>query len=56
VYEHGLVPINQLANRFVNDPNTVVQVKQQVKATVSEVDIPHKRNALSMKTASKEKI
>jgi uncharacterized protein len=49
VHQDGLVHISQLANRFVNDPNTVVQVNQQVKVTVLEVDIPRRRIALSMK-------
>ncbi|WP_447968028.1 Tex family protein [Nitrospira sp. M1] len=49
VHQDGLVHISQLANRFISDPNTVVQVNQQVKVTVMEVDIPRKRIALSMK-------
>jgi uncharacterized protein len=54
VHQDGLVHISQLANRFVSDPNTVVQVNQQVKVTVLEVDIPRKRIALSMKAISNE--
>jgi len=49
VHQDGLVHISQLANRFVSDPNTVVQVNQQVKVTVLEVDVPRKRISLSMK-------
>ena len=49
VHQDGLVHISQLANRFVRDPNTVVQVNQHVKVTVLEVDIPRKRISLSMK-------
>ncbi|MGE3939738.1 MAG: Tex family protein [Nitrospirales bacterium] len=49
VHQDGLVHISQLANRFVSDPNTVVQVNQQVKVKVLEVDILRKRIALSMK-------
>jgi uncharacterized protein len=49
VHQDGLVHISQLANRFISDPNTVVQVNQQVKVTVLEVDVPRKRIALSMK-------
>ena len=49
VHQDGLVHISQLANRFVSDPNTVVQVHQQVKVTVLEVDIPRRRIALSLK-------
>ncbi|MBA3612335.1 MAG: RNA-binding transcriptional accessory protein [Nitrospirales bacterium] len=51
VHQDGLVHISQLANKFVSDPNTVVQVNQQVKVTVLEVDIPRKRISLSMKAA-----
>ena len=54
VHQDGLVHISQLANRFVSDPNTVVQVNQQVTVTVLEVDIPRKRIALSMKAIQNE--
>jgi uncharacterized protein len=49
VHQDGLVHISQLANRFVSDPNTVVQVNQQVTVTVLKVDVPRKRISLSMK-------
>ena len=49
VHQDGLVHISQLANRYISDPNTVVQVNQQVKVIVLEVDIPRKRISLSMK-------
>ncbi|NKB80294.1 MAG: S1 RNA-binding domain-containing protein [Nitrospirales bacterium] len=52
VHQDGLVHISQLANRFVSDPNTVVQVNQHVNVTVLKVDIPCRRIALSMKTGS----
>jgi uncharacterized protein len=54
VHQDGLVHISQLANRFVSDPNTVVQVNQRVKVTVLEVDIPRRRIALSMKAVPTE--
>jgi uncharacterized protein len=54
VHQDGLVHISQLANRFISDPNTVVQVNQQVKVTVLEVDIPRRRIALSMKAVPTE--
>ena len=54
VHQDGLVHISQLANRYISDPNTVVQVQQQVKVTVLEVDIPRKRIALSMKAVPSE--
>ncbi|MCA9499533.1 MAG: RNA-binding transcriptional accessory protein [Nitrospira sp.] len=56
VHQDGLVHISQLANKFISDPNTVVQVHQQVKVIVLEVDIPRKRIALSMKAAPSGKI
>ena len=54
VHQDGLVHISQLANRYVSDPNTVVQVNQHVKVTVLEVDIPRKRISLSMKAVPSE--
>ncbi len=49
VHQDGLVHISQLADQFVDDPNKVVKVQQQVMVTVTEVDAPRKRIALSMK-------
>ena len=49
VHQDGLVHISQLADRFVKDPNEVVNVRQQVKVRVLEVDIARKRISLSMK-------
>ncbi len=49
VKQDGLVHISQLANTFVSDPKTVVQVYQKVKVRVLEVDTARKRIALSMK-------
>jgi len=49
VHQDGLVHISQLANSFVDDPNKVVKVAQQVMVTVTEVDEKRKRIALSMK-------
>jgi uncharacterized protein len=54
VHQDGLVHISQLANRFISDPNTVVQVNQQVKVTVLDVDIPRNRISLSMKAGLPE--
>jgi uncharacterized protein len=49
VHQDGLVHVSQLADRFIKDPNEVVAVQQKVKVTVTEVDVPRKRIALSMK-------
>jgi uncharacterized protein len=54
VHQDGLIHISQLANRFISDPNTVVQVNQRVRVTVLEVDIPRRRIALSMKAVPSE--
>jgi uncharacterized protein len=56
VHQDGLVHISQLANRYITDPNTVVQVNQQVQVTVLEVDIPRKRISLSMKAVLPETV
>jgi uncharacterized protein len=49
VHQDGLVHVSQLADRFVKDPAEVVKVAQKVMVTVTEVDLPRKRIALSMK-------
>jgi uncharacterized protein len=49
-----LVYISQLANRFISNPNTVVQVNQQIKVTVLGVGIFRKRISLSMKVVPSE--
>ena len=49
VHQDGLVHISQLADEFVDDPNKVVKVGQQVWVNVTEVDEKRKRIALSMK-------
>lgn len=51
VHQDGLVHVSQLADRFVKDPAEVVKVSQKVMVTVTEVDLPRKRIALSMKAA-----
>ncbi len=49
VHQDGLVHISQLADEFVDDPNKIVKVGQQVWVNVTEVDAKRKRIALSMK-------
>lgn len=49
VHQDGLVHISQLADRFVKSPAEVVKVQQKVMVTVTEVDLPRKRIALSMR-------
>jgi protein Tex len=50
VHQDGLVHISQLADQFVDDPGKIVKVGQKVMVTVTELDIPRKRIALSMKS------
>ncbi len=51
VHQDGLVHVSQLSDRFVKDPAEIVKVQQKVMVTVTEVDLPRKRIALSMKAA-----
>ena len=49
VHQDGLVHISALADRFVEDPRSVVKAGQVVKVSVVEVDQQRKRIALSMR-------
>jgi protein Tex len=49
VHQDGLVHISHLADTFVDDPNKIVKVSQQVMVTVLEVDLKRNRISLSMK-------
>ncbi len=49
VHQDGLVHISQLADRFVKNPHELVKVAQQVTVTITALDLPRKRIALSMK-------
>ncbi len=49
VKQDGLVHISQMADRFISDPNEIVQLHQHVKVKVLEVDVARKRIQLSMK-------
>ncbi|MBD1940587.1 Tex family protein [Microcoleus sp. FACHB-68] len=50
VHQDGLVHISQLADRFVDDPKTVVKVGQVVKVRVLEVNEKLNRISLSMRS------
>jgi protein Tex len=54
VKQDGLVHISQLRDGFVSNPNEVVKLQQKVMVTITEIDVPRKRIALSMKTTTKE--
>ena len=49
VHQDGLVHVSQLADRFVKDPHEVVKAGDVVQVRVTEVDIPRKRIALTMR-------
>ena len=53
VHQDGLVHVSQLADRFVKDPNDVVQVGQKVTVTVQSIDLARGRIALTMKTGER---
>jgi len=49
VHQDGLVHVSQLADKFVKDPHEVVKTGAVVKVTVTEIDVPRKRIALTMR-------
>ena len=49
IKQDGLIHISQLADRFIKDPGEIVQVGQQVKVRVLQVDIQRNRIALSLR-------
>lgn len=53
VHQDGLVHVSQMADRFIKDPNEVVQVHQQVRVKVMEIDIARKRIGLSLRIQDK---
>ncbi|AQT69412.1 General stress protein 13 [Anaerohalosphaera lusitana] len=55
VHQDGLIHISEMADRFVEDPNEVVKVQQQVEVRVLDVDISRKRIALSLKKEPSKK-
>ncbi|MFL1894435.1 Tex family protein [Aquimarina sp. 2-A2] len=48
IKESGLIHISKLANEYISDVNTVVQLNQQLMVTVVEVDTARKRIQLSL--------
>ena len=49
IKENGLVHISKLADKFVNDPTTVVSMHQHVRVRVLSIDHERKRIQLTMK-------
>lgn len=52
VKQDGLVHVSEVAHRFIKDPGEALKLNQQVMVKVTEVDIPRKRIALSIKQAT----
>ncbi|AGE77305.1 30S ribosomal protein S1 [Bacillus cereus] len=50
----GLVHVSQIANRHVKNPNEVLEMGQEVKVKVLEVQVAEKRISLSIKEALEE--
>jgi len=50
----GLVHISELSSEHVDSPEQVVQVGQQVRVKVVDVDVPRRRISLSMKRVEEE--
>jgi len=53
IKQDGLVHVSNLAERYVQDPSTVVKLHQHVMVKVISVDIERKRIQLSMKDIKK---
>lgn len=51
VHQDGLVHVSQLADTFVKDPSEHVKPGQKVRVTVTDIDLPRNRIALSMRSA-----
>ena len=49
VKQDGLVHVSEIANRYISDPSEALKLNQQVMVKVTQVDIPRKRIALSIK-------
>lgn len=49
VKQDGLVHVSEVAHKYITDPAEVLKLNDQVMVKVTEVDIPRKRIALSIK-------
>jgi len=52
VKQDGLVHVSEIAHKYISDPGEALKLNQQVMVKVTEVDVPRKRIALSIKQAS----
>jgi len=51
IHQDGLVHVSEMADKFVRDPNEVVELNQKVSVKVLKIDIQRRRISLSMKQA-----
>ena len=49
VKQDGLVHVSEISHTYITDPNQVLKLNQHVQVKVTEVDVPRKRIALSIK-------
>ncbi len=49
VKQDGLVHVSEIAHKYISDPGEALKLNDQVMVKVTEVDIPRKRIALSIK-------
>lgn len=49
VKQDGLVHVSEISHTYITDPSDVLKLNQQVRVRVTDVDIPRKRIALSIK-------
>lgn len=49
VKQDGLVHVSEVSHKYITDPSEVLKLNQQVMVKVTEVDVPRKRIALSIK-------
>ena len=49
VKQDGLVHVSEISQKYITDPNEALKLNQQVMVKVTEVDVPRKRIALSIK-------
>jgi uncharacterized protein len=52
IKENGLIHISQMTDKYIDDPGKVVQINQQVKVKIIEIDLVRKRIQLSLKQAN----
>ncbi len=52
VKQDGLVHVSEIAHRYITDPSEALKLNDKVMVKVTEVDIPRKRIALSIKQAN----